>query len=295
MAHASSKTACRSPFTEARIQPPSLKYLFSISEIEEDDRGRCKILCEDEWLIVTKLELRRSFVSRAFLTAEPTGDFAVVLLCYYNTEELLYYKNGDSSWTLFYNSGLPNRIVLKDIMPYETKLHVLTTGSAIHTWDLESGYPENEIYNGYAAPTDTFQRPNCFIYRVYLVQSDEEILLVARNVPEEDNHDITTQIFDVYRLDLEGQKWVEMETLGDGRSLFLGQNQSVAVSTEDFSSCMGNCIYFTHDNAYFGLLTGSEMGIYSLKDRQISPIFEFPSETLPVFGPVPRWLIPISC
>ncbi|GLT51031.1 hypothetical protein SLA2020_244780 [Shorea laevis] len=292
------------PFTEARIQLPSLKPLFGFSDVEEDDGGICKILWNGEWVILsklsklTKLELHRSFVSRAFLTAEPTGgNYAVVLLCHFEYEGLIYYKNGDISWRPFNDSGFPNSIFLDDIMCCENKLHVLTVDGAIHTWDLETGYPENEIYNRYAASNHTFQRLDCLNYRVYLVQSDGEILLVARNVLEEDDHDITTETFDVYKLDLEGQKWVEVETLGDNRSLFLGQNQSVAVSTEDFSRSKGNCIYFTHDNHFLNLLEGSEMGmgIYSLKDRKISPIFEFPSEPLSEFSLIPCWLIPSSC
>ncbi|GLT45006.1 hypothetical protein SLA2020_188730 [Shorea laevis] len=59
------------PFTEARIQLPSLKPLFGIAGIEEgqgqgDDTGTCKILCGDgEWVTVWKQEVRQSFVSRA--------------------------------------------------------------------------------------------------------------------------------------------------------------------------------------------------------------------------------------
>ncbi|GLU19308.1 hypothetical protein SLE2022_355670 [Rubroshorea leprosula] len=286
------------PFTEARIQLPSLKPLFGISVIEEDDGGMCKILWKSECVILSKQELRLSFVSRAFLTAEPIGgDYAVVLLCHFEYEGLIYYKNGDISWTPLNDSGFPKSIFLDDVMCYENKLHVLTVDGAIHTWDFESGYPENKIYNGYAAPNHTFRRPNCFISRVYLVQSDGEILLVARNLLEEDDDDITIEIFDVYKLDLEGRKWLEVETLGDDRSLFLGQNQSVSVSTKDFSRCKGNCIYFTHDDHVLNLLEGSEigMGICSLKDRKISPIFEFPSETLLEFSLIPCWLIPSSC
>ncbi|GLT51029.1 hypothetical protein SLA2020_244760 [Shorea laevis] len=285
-------------FTEARIQLPSLKPLLGISEIEEDGGGICEILWNGKWVFRAEVEVRRSFVSRAFLTAEPTGgDYAVVLLL--DSGDLIYYKNGDISWTQFYDSGFRNRIVVEDIVCYENKLHFLTVDGAIHTWDLGSGYPENKIYNGYAAPNGTYQRPNCFISRVYLVQSDGEILLVARNLLEEDDDDIIIEIFDVYKLDLEGRKWVEVETLGDDRSLFLGQNQSVSVSTKDFSRCKGSCIYFTHDDQVLNLLEGSEMGmgmgIYSLKDRKISPIFEFPSETLLEFSLIPCWLIPSSC
>ncbi|GLU19318.1 hypothetical protein SLE2022_355750 [Rubroshorea leprosula] len=283
-------------FTEARIQLPSLKTLLGISEIEEDGRG--KILRNGKWVIEAEVELRRCFVSRAFLTAEPTGgDYAVVLLL--DSGDLIYYKNGDISWTPFYDSGYRNRIVVQDIMCYEKKLHVLTVDGAIYTWDLGSGCPENKIYNGYAAPNGTFRRPNCFISRVYLIQSGGEILLVARNLLVEYDDEIVIEIFDVYKLDLEGRKWVEVETLGDDRSLFLGQNQSVSVLTKDFSRCKGNCIYFTHDDHVLNPLDGSEldmgMGIYSLKDRKISPIFEFPSETLLEFSLIPCWLIPSSC
>ncbi|GKU94001.1 hypothetical protein SLEP1_g7543 [Rubroshorea leprosula] len=284
------------PFTEARIQLPSLKPLIDISEIE--DRGLCKIVWKGKRMLRSNVGLRRCFVSRVFLTAEPTGgDYAMVLLCDFPFQVLLYYKNGDISWTPFYDSGFPPRNVVEDIMCYENKLHALTIHGAIYTWDLGSGYPENKIYNGYAAPNGTFQRQDCLMYGVYLVQSDGEILLVARNVPEEGDYDITTEIFDVYKLDLEGRKWVEVETLGDNRSLFLGQNQSVSVSTEDFSRCKGNCIYLTHHNHFSNPPEGSEMGmgIYSLEDRRISPIFEFPSKPLSVFSPIPCFVIPSSC
>ncbi|GLT78743.1 hypothetical protein SLA2020_502710 [Shorea laevis] len=287
------------PFTEARIQLPSLKPEFGVSEIEEDDGGRCKILCEgeDEWAFVRKGELRQSYVSRAFLIAERGGDFAVVLLCYFYTEQLLYYKTGDSEWTVFSDSGIPNRNDCFEIICNGNKLHVLAACGEIRTWDLESGYPEGEGGTGiyYSLPRGTLQRPNLNHLRDYLVQSDGEILLVARFLPEDYNRDITEEIFDVYKLDLEGKKWVEVETLGNDRSLFLGQNHSVSLSTKDLSTCMGNSIYFTHDIRIFGLYEPCEMGFYSLKDRKVSPIFEFPSETLSVFSPVPHWLIPSFC
>ncbi|GLT91997.1 hypothetical protein SLE2022_098560 [Rubroshorea leprosula] len=285
------------PFTEVWKKLPSLKPVFGISDIEENDGRMCKIFWKGRLVIQSKVELRRCFVSRAFLTAEPTGrDYAVVLLCRFESEKLIYYKPGDSSWTSFYDSRVSDRVELEDIMCYENKVRVLTVDGAIRTWDLESGCRENGI-NRYAASNHTLQRPDCLNYKVYLVQSDGEILLVARNVLKENDHDVTTETFDVYKLDLEGRKWVEVQTLGDNRSLFLGQNQSVAVSTEDFSRCKGNCIYFTHDNYFSNLLKGSEMGmgIYSLKDRKISPIVEFPSEPLSEFSLIPCWFIPSSC
>ncbi|GKV00753.1 hypothetical protein SLEP1_g13390 [Rubroshorea leprosula] len=288
------------PFTEARIQLPSLKPLFGIAGIEEgegDDARTCKILCgDDEWVTVWKQEVRQSFVSKAFLTAEPTGgDFAVVLLCYYNnTEEVLYYKNGgDRSWIQFCGLGVPNFIECCDIMCCGNNLYVLGPGW-ISTWDLGGDRPEKRRTIEDFLPEESFERPNFFRYRDYLVESNGEILLVFRFVPE-NNSGITAEIFDVFKLDLEENKGVRVETLGDDRSLFLGQNQSVSISTKDFSRCKGDSIYFTHDTLGFHLYCGTDMGIYSFKDREVSPITQFSSERCLKPDQVPRWLIPSSC
>ncbi|GLT63791.1 hypothetical protein SLA2020_363270 [Shorea laevis] len=75
-----------------------------------------------------------------------------------------------------------------------------------------------------------------------MVESRGEILVVVRVMVDEkrefkNDYLGVTKMFQVFKLDVVGNKWVEVNSLGD-RSLFLGGNHSISIATNtDGASC----------------------------------------------------------
>ncbi|GLT42136.1 hypothetical protein SLA2020_161550 [Shorea laevis] len=261
------------PFTEVRIQLPSLKSPF------------CKYCA--------------CSVVKAILTAEPGEDYYVVLMLHFNGPKLAYYKDGDRFWTELYDSRSQT---YQDIISYgNNKLYGICPNGAIHCWDLWGcfGRPGTKIIVSTATlPAKSVQKIGYFSTRSssnYLVELCGEILLVVRFICSERLAPMEcryrTELFDVYKLDLKRREWEEVKSLGDW-SLFVGGNHSVSVSTKDHRTCKGNSIYFTTDDFWFRDYSGCDMGIYSLKDGEVMSLFKFPRCKDFKFQPPSRWLVP---
>ncbi|KAK2364159.1 hypothetical protein QL285_089067 [Trifolium repens] len=80
---------------------------------------------------------------------------------------------------------------------------------------------------------------------------------------------------EVYKLDQEWGKWLEVKDLGDV-SFVLGRDSNFALLAQDYYGCEGNCIYFYHE---------SKVSCFSLKtsEPKLAEIF-WPSPTL--FHPI---------
>ncbi|XP_043718675.1 F-box protein SKIP23-like [Telopea speciosissima] len=152
----------------------------------------------------------------------------------------------------------------------------------------------------------TLQPPDsvCLDHNLYLVESNDELLIVNRSVEvlSFDNcrdYDYKTTGFSVYKLDLiknsSGSyscKWSEMKSLGD-QMVFLGLDPSSSFSTSEFPGCKGNCIYFTDDlwdsQLEGGSSRGSDVGLFDMSEQKIKPLHCDPRELncLP-----PIWITP---
>ncbi|KAK3015184.1 hypothetical protein RJ639_005330 [Escallonia herrerae] len=76
--------------------------------------------------------------------------------------------------------------------------------------------------------------------------------------------------FKVFKFDKSGQKWVEVESLGD-RMLFLGDNCTFSASSSDFPACRGNCIFFTDLFSYSSTDEGNRgRSMFRICDHQIN-------------------------
>ena len=101
-----------------------------------------------------------------------------------------------------------------------------------------------------------------------------------------------TRLFCVYKLDLSKKMLEKVESLKD-QNVFLGGNQSMSLSSHDFSECISNSIYFTDDrwsemdvDYMYG---GHDFGLFNLDDEEIRPIYH---SDLEKFDPPPFWITP---
>ncbi|XP_028185860.1 F-box protein SKIP23-like [Glycine soja] len=93
--------------------------------------------------------------------------------------------------------------------------------------------------------------------------------------------------FDVFRLDEEGKKWVELTDLGE-RVLFLGDDCAFSASAKDLNLGRGNCVVFRDDGLGFNRVLNG-MGVFCLDDGKISPLSECAGFS-ELFCPPPDWV-----
>ncbi|GLT42093.1 hypothetical protein SLA2020_161130 [Shorea laevis] len=293
------------PFTEVQIQLPSLKSLFHISEISQTDYGDYEVKFGKQSKYIDLQCVRHSFVSKAISSAEPVGDYCVVLIYNNNGHKLGYFRNGDKSWTEFDNSWSEKVFHgYEDIICFNNMLYAVDRNRGIRAWDLQSHPPVKrmDVTPAISEGANSFRDDDgelCNIRSSYLVESEGKFILVDKFVREGeeilDDCLYRTEQFRLYELDLEGVQWVKLNSLGD-RSLFLGGNHSISISTKDLPTCKRNSIYFTDDYWIRMLFKewsyGHDNGIYSLEDGSCSPIYGFESENV---HPLPCWIVPNSC
>ena len=76
--------------------------------------------------------------------------------------------------------------------------------------------------------------------------------------------------------------------------MFLGGNQSMSLSSHDFSECISNSIYFLDDRWFEMdvdyLYGGHDFGFFNLDDEEIRQFYHYDLEK---FDPPPFWITPI--
>ncbi|XP_077250866.1 F-box protein SKIP23-like [Tasmannia lanceolata] len=232
------------------------------------------------------------YIVNTVLSANPisTKDYIVATIVTYDWK-LSFYKSWDEKWTT--NNEL---IHYEDVIYYKDKFYGITSHNAIVTYDFASNdFPKFSII------THPFQEETAD--RSYLVESSGKLLKVLRYYewyPDYENDEdedgkvfqhcqewvYRTDWFDVFELDEETGKWIEIESLGD-QSLFLGYGNSVSLSASDFPQCKRNCIYFT-DNCDDLPTWGLDNGVFNLEDKSIEPFY--PSCSTWITKPI--WVTP---
>ncbi|XP_062077217.1 F-box protein SKIP23-like [Humulus lupulus] len=110
-----------------------------------------------------------------------------------------------------------------------------------------------------------------------------ELLLVDRYLSKKHNYmyynigrrtsSVKVEKFRLYKLNLDQERWVEIESLGD-QILFLGEDCSYITSAKNFSGCRGNCIIYCDP----------EFKVYNLDYRSFAPVNQRP-EYINIFNP----------
>lgn len=204
------------------------------------------------------------------------------------TGDLAFCKNGDHSWTLIHDA----KFFSEDVIYHKDLFYAVDKNGAIAVCDVSHVSPRVSI----------IETPSQFGGDMqYLVNSedDEELLLVTRYLDlVHDNVDLLvfckTVRFEVFRMNWNEQLWERVTSLGD-RTLFVGGNSSLLLSTSDFPACSGNCIYFTDDYCEFNeefVFGDYDSGIFKLCDGSIEPLPSYwRTSHSQVNGP-PIWVTP---
>ncbi|CAL1375527.1 unnamed protein product [Linum trigynum] len=134
----------------------------------------------------------------------------------------------------------------------------------------------------------------------YLVEVEGQILVLHRNRESQGSAEVycRTRGFDVYGLDGEGKRWVEIKEIGvrGDFAVFLGFGQPFSIPADAESGIRGNCIYVLEVEQY-GCRERCCIGVFDLKtsnlDFFLAPsAFEEPYPGIPVRLPIPLAPVP---
>ncbi|PNT76507.1 LOW QUALITY PROTEIN: hypothetical protein BRADI_1g48970v3 [Brachypodium distachyon] len=75
--------------------------------------------------------------------------------------------------------------------------------------------------------------------------------------------------FTVFRLDVEGARWVKVERLAGDRSLFVSEQSSYSVCASETPGCRSNCIYFVTDLGGNHSNGSCNWGVYSMEEEKV--------------------------
>lgn len=196
-----------------------------------------------------------------------TGNKCGVMIIYGYFSSLAFLMCGDSKWR---TCGFEDDWY-QDLATYKDCVFALTNQGFLQVWEWDfcSFTPTltNKINIAQSLPgivssgdlidNDGFWRFLAF-NQTYIAPTNfrDEVLLVGRSISEsiplnEKYADrvrpsYSTNMFQVYKLNIDKQELVPLETLDD-QVIFVGANQSVSFSAKDLSCCEKNSVYFTDD------------------------------------------------
>ncbi|CAN6193093.1 unnamed protein product [Urochloa humidicola] len=276
---------------------------------------------DDGWTSIIGLrKLRNSFFRKAFLPSDPaTGNFIVVLI--HGSESRLWYaRGGDDRWTLVPSSHYWNfdDCIFKD----EELLYAVTKSGRVLAFDFSAGASVK-----YSVVMEKEKRSYITPWKTYIVEAPcGDLLLVLKDKHYHDvdfrsckfrveNEDVSepglyalkddedfsdpeldpmpdrsfSYVFQVHRVDLAAQEFVKVKSLGKD-VLFLGHNQSLCLSSQEYPQLKANHIYFTDDCEHMASRhkrRSRKMGVYNLGDDSTKVIV---SPRVWSNWPAPLWI-----
>ncbi|KAE8008843.1 hypothetical protein FH972_005316 [Carpinus fangiana] len=228
-------------------------------------------------------------------------DEAFSLLTIHVSGKLAMFKSGDKRWTIIHEMPSP----YDDVALFQGEFYAVDgTGRAVLVGlSLDVTLVAESVYGG---------------DKKFLVESNGGLLLVDMYlsvgdvyVGDDEDIDVEDQYvvgeravrFKVFRLDIEGKRWVEVESLRD-RVLFLGDDCAFSASVAELSlsGCIkGNCVLFT-DNFFStwgedgsggggsdGVFKGRDICVFDLDNGSIAHLADCP-EYSKLFWPPPDWV-----
>lgn len=181
-------------------------------------------------------------ISKAIISADPIyhAKCCIVVIIYGQSCQLAFAKLGDRRWThidaMFHN--------INDITFVGNKLYAIDVFNQLYSFAVDDKQFNADCVEFVAEALEEPQRP--FKTR-YLVQLDHKQLLMVHKslkysgLPNQQTRMVT---FEVFRLEADEHKWVEIKDVGDA-ALFVGEHSAGSVSASGFG-CLRNHIYFLH-------------------------------------------------
>ncbi|CAL9043001.1 unnamed protein product [Musa banksii] len=227
------------PLTAARICLPSFLTLPNFELVD----GSC--------VLPHLNRISRYFVTKVIFSANPTThNYIAVSLYGIPRGEIAYAKAGGDKWNLLQTTSTQNRSY-EDIMYHNGKFYCITVEAEVSAFDLSGVSPTVTVvaestslgltHFDYHIPCSRVRN----IHNKYLACSStgELFLILRRAVLSYESQGWKAII--VWRYNPQRQPcWEAVKNLGN-KSLLIGINNAISMSTENFRDARRDCVYFT--------------------------------------------------
>ncbi|KAK8510146.1 hypothetical protein V6N13_103744 [Hibiscus sabdariffa] len=203
-------------------------------------------------------------IHKAVLSANPTTSpdkYMVIAIIGYHDAELAFNRPSiDNEWCMFHRSYFS----IEDVICFRDCIYAVdSTGDVFcrKVIDLEPITSYKFRHAGGPFPS-----------KKYLIESTAGELMMVEWKGEWGPEGGYPHKFDfkVWRMENEGRKWMEMESLGDS-AIFINQTISLSVVASDFPGCRPNCIYYT--STMLRALCSSPFVVYNMENRSPMPVY----------------------
>ncbi|PIA42835.1 hypothetical protein AQUCO_02000348v1 [Aquilegia coerulea] len=192
-------------------------------------------------------DLRWVFVFKYVLSSSPSIESqelgsCVVMAIYSEYKRLAFAKPGDEAWICIESP----HVGYEDAIYFNGKFYAITMEGVLVICEVDKDSPKTIDF---ASPPEYDAGDN---NKFYLVEMSGNLLLVERIILEidsdsEHNFHYWTLSLQVFKFDFQTRSWKGLLDIGDN-ALFIGNNNSFALSTSKHTRFARNSIYFTDDH-----------------------------------------------
>ncbi|KMT13202.1 hypothetical protein BVRB_4g086060 [Beta vulgaris subsp. vulgaris] len=269
------------PLTKARISLPPQPTMPHYDVFDGND---------SHWM-------RQYYVDKAhvLIDAERDSDDDWIVIASHGCFDgyIAYVRPGDQAWTPLVNSEINKgdtvRARAHDVVQWGSQLLIMFYEGTLGYCDMSALRDSQPamIMEYLPAPLEILEELRLGLYRIYLVESFGDLLMVLRykeevhdpNDPTEWDYTVCyrTVGFEVYKLNFGAKTWEEVDDLGDV-AIFVGNNSSMSVHASGTYNCKCNCVYFTDDEWQFWgeptLFGGHDIGLYDMENSVIEKVYD---------------------
>ncbi|CAM0908892.1 unnamed protein product [Alopecurus aequalis] len=221
----------------------------------------------------------RYFYDKVVLSSSPSESGAIALAVHLEGKRLSFARVGGSSWHQVSRIQTGSRDSFADIVHHHGRFYTLTMKGTLVSLDFcGRRKPEEEIEEEMIIAAEDDNDSSDVITR-YLVSTPWGHLLQVRVIF--DGYPTNRVRVEIDRVDLKSRRMVGLSPTKalQGHTLFLGQNSSGVLSTNEFPELRPNCIYFTtprlrNDNTYRRRQNSwSGVKVYDLRNQRADSAF----------------------
>ncbi|XP_021735928.1 F-box protein At2g26160-like [Chenopodium quinoa] len=253
-----------------------------------------KVLHFDEIELVD--EVTSLFVYYKFIISSrpsSSGDDFAVATMFDKTQRLAFWRPGHAEWSIPDAHFFINQVF--DVCYFKEEFYAIDLYGKVMAFGSEVMKRQPRVVVDVSLRSDDLDSHLDVI--PYLVEVENTLLVILRkiymgDVGEEDEDKYYTDSFDILQLNVNDGKFKQVKGVGE-HAIFLGFNSTFSVDASSYKhGCKADCIYFT--DVYIETFRstsvcngGSDMGIYSLKERKvIERFYEGPSQFCDITPPL---------
>ncbi|CAL4980579.1 unnamed protein product [Urochloa decumbens] len=285
------------PITGERVALPSVSTIEQVKPIF-DNAGAVQKYKLSQYFGKRKMgsplfyapdSLRDHLYAKAFVFPDPATKSYIVALIHNPINQLSFTRVGDSKWT-----WLPPNAEYEDCIYIDGVLYALKGTGAIHAFDLTGPIVSRKVImdnmkNAYER-LYIVQTPSGDVLQVWRDQD-----LATRDIEGKDVIDISemrveTRKIMLYKVDMATKEFVRINSLNE-HVLFLGHNQSLCLTAEEFPHLKANHAYLTDNDEIIASSKSNcrDIGVFSLENGSTEEIVP---PQLWCSWPAPIWITP---